>query len=133
MLPLAHRPLLGLALAAAAALCTPAPAAAQASKLRDTRLGFELGVPGGWTPLPVKLDEPWIVAKYMSDRIFSYTNAENGRTYEEHAELLVAEQAALSCHGAVFDAAGGQHSARQSPGCAGSGHFGGHRSRHDNE
>ena len=91
MRTLAHLLALGLALTWGAALAAPAVAAPapQHAKLTNERLGFELDPPRGWTPIPVKLDEPWIVAKFLGDKIHSYTDKRSGWTYEERAELWV--------------------------------------------
>lgn len=91
MRTLAHSLAIGIALALGAGFAPRADACAppQHSTLTDERLGFELERPRDWTAIPVKLDEEWIVARFMGDRIYSYTDRRTGYTYEERAELWV--------------------------------------------
>jgi len=53
----------------------------------DTTFGFKLRPPDDWTKIPVKLNEGWLVAKYISDREYSYTE-KGGWTYMHRPELM---------------------------------------------
>lgn len=48
----------------------------------DKRLGFRVGVPKDWTPLPVNVEERWVVGKYLSPKSYSWT--EKGGWTTEH-------------------------------------------------
>ncbi len=81
----------GAAGRAAAAPGPPgAPAAAQASGYHvDERLGFKLKPPRGWTQIPLKVDEEWLVAKYLSDKTYLYNDPDTGWDWEHRPELMV--------------------------------------------
>lgn len=77
----AHLALLLFALAFA-----PAPARAEH---KDARLGFTMQTPRGWTALPLKVDEAWIVANYQSDRTNVWTEKGGGWTSEHRPSMQV--------------------------------------------
>ena len=56
---------------------------------KDERLGFQFKPPKGWTSIPLKTDEGWLVAKYLSDKSYFYTDKDIGYTMEHKPELLV--------------------------------------------
>ncbi len=65
-----------------------AGAAAQDSH-KDERLGFQLRIPRGWTQIPVRTDEPWIVGKYRSPKAEHALDPTTGNTLEHHPELII--------------------------------------------
>jgi hypothetical protein len=65
----------------------PAPAPAQ-ELLQDARLGIKLKAPDGFTKVPLKPDEQWIVARWISDRAY-YQNDKSGFSVDHKPELNV--------------------------------------------
>ena len=55
---------------------------------RDNRLGFQFRPPRGWRSIPLKTDEAWLAAKYLSDKSYFYTDKTRGWTYEHTPEVL---------------------------------------------
>lgn len=71
-----------------AAVCVaPAPASAQ-ELLQDTKLGFKLKAPSGYTRVPLKPDEEWVAAKWISDRAY-FQNDKSGFSIDHKPELTV--------------------------------------------
>ncbi len=64
------------------------PAGATPQDIQNDRFGVALKAPRGWTEIPTKVDEQWIVAKYLSDKIYRY-NTEQGWTREFQPEMTV--------------------------------------------
>jgi hypothetical protein len=85
-------PLASLALGLAvlfAAFAAP-PALAQDGGFHvDNKYGFKLRPPKEWAKIPLKLDEEWQVAKYLSDKSYFFTEKNGGWTYEHKPEMLV--------------------------------------------
>lgn len=55
----------------------------------DERLGFKLKPPRGWTQIPLKVEEQWLVAKFLSDKTYLYNDPDTGWSYEHKPELMV--------------------------------------------
>lgn len=62
-------------------------AQAKSSQHEDTRLGFKFKPPKEWTAVPLKVDENWQVAKYLSPREYIY-NDPQGWTWEHRPQLV---------------------------------------------
>jgi hypothetical protein len=71
------------------ALVPPASAAPVQGVHRDTRLGFQLRPPRGWEALPLRVDEAWIVGKYLSDKEDHVVDPHTGWTYDHRPELRI--------------------------------------------
>ncbi|MDZ4774739.1 MAG: hypothetical protein SGI72_16565 [Planctomycetota bacterium] len=56
---------------------------------KDARLGFTMQTPRGWTPLPMKVDEKWLVAAYQSDKPNFWTDKAGGWTNEHRPDCQV--------------------------------------------
>lgn len=73
-------------------LCAAPPLAplaqSKSSQHEDTRLGFKFKPPKEWTAVPLKVDENWQVAKYLSPREYLY-NDPQGWTWEHKPQLIV--------------------------------------------
>lgn len=67
-------------------LALSAPVHALAAEHTDERIGFKIGTPRGWTAIPLRVDERWIVAKYLSDKTDRWNN-EQGWTIEHRPEM----------------------------------------------
>lgn len=52
----------------------------------DTRIGFRIATPRGWSAIPLRIDERWIVAKYLSDKNDHWTD-ESGWTQDHRPEM----------------------------------------------
>ena len=71
-----------------AAVCVvSAPAKAQ-QLLQDTRLGLKLKAPTDFNKVPLKNDEEWIVARWISTRTY-YAQAKDGFSTDQKTELSV--------------------------------------------
>ncbi len=82
-----------LALAALVSLAPVAPVVAppvqsKSSQHEDVRLGFKFKPPKDWTAVPLKVDESWQVAKYLSPREHIY-NDPQGWTWSHKPQLIV--------------------------------------------
>lgn len=55
----------------------------------DERLGIKFFVPKSWTTIPLSLDERWMVAKFLSDKTYFYTEKGGGWTNEHRPDLQV--------------------------------------------
>ena len=55
----------------------------------DTRYGFRFKAPKEWTRIPLKLEEQWQVAKYLSDKPYFYTDPTDGWTNEHKPQATV--------------------------------------------
>lgn len=75
-----------LGLCALASLAVPAAAQKQGIH-EDTKKGFRIKVPEKWTTVPVKIDEKWIVAKFLSNRSYE-TKSRDYSNYGEHKPLI---------------------------------------------
>ncbi|MEW6072495.1 MAG: hypothetical protein AB1726_07880 [Planctomycetota bacterium] len=56
---------------------------------KDARFGYKIRPPKDWLPIPVQIDEGWLIAKYLSDRAYFYTDPVEGYTYEFKPEMMV--------------------------------------------
>jgi len=56
---------------------------------KDERLGFSIQTPRGWTELPMSVDERWKVAKYLSDKTNTWTDKQNGWSWNHKANMEV--------------------------------------------
>ena len=56
---------------------------------QDQRFGFKFLPPKSWTQIPLKVDEDWLVAKYLSDKTYVWTDKEIGWSWEHKPELMV--------------------------------------------
>jgi len=72
---------------AALAFASLLPAAAAQSTIENTRYGFKLRAPSDWKEVPLKVDERWIVAKYLSDR--DLYDKESGWTHRPEMTVIV--------------------------------------------
>jgi hypothetical protein len=75
-----------LGLCALASLAVPAAAQKQGIH-EDTKKGFRIKVPEKWTTIPVKIDEKWIVAKFLSNRSYE-TKARDVMEAGQHKPLI---------------------------------------------
>jgi hypothetical protein len=75
--------------AATASPAGPALVAQDKGVHEDAQFGFKFRPPKEWTRIPLKLEERWQVAKYLSDRPYFYTDKTEGWTYEHKPQLLV--------------------------------------------
>ena len=67
-----------------------APAAAHAAAdHKDARLGFKIQTPRDWTEIPQQVDERWVVAKFLSDKLNRWTDP-SGWTWEHKPDLYLA-------------------------------------------
>jgi len=55
----------------------------------NPRFGFKFRPPKKWSEIPLKRGEQWMVAKYMSDKTYFYTDKDDGWTWEHRPELIV--------------------------------------------
>ncbi|MCZ6785875.1 MAG: hypothetical protein O7E54_01795 [Planctomycetota bacterium] len=74
---------------AAAALPAPRRAAPQSSWHVDERIGFKFRPLKGWDQIPLKVGENVLLAKYLSEKPYFYTDKIGGWTWEFHPELQV--------------------------------------------
>lgn len=77
-----------LLIATALSICAVA-APVLAGSHEDKRLGFKIYTPKEWNNIPIKANESWVVAKYLSPKNYFYTDKELGWTYEHKPELAV--------------------------------------------
>lgn len=56
---------------------------------KDTRFGFQVKGPKEWTPIPLKADEQWLLAKWLSDKTYFWTEPGGGWTYDHKPEAMV--------------------------------------------
>lgn len=56
---------------------------------RDERLGFLVRPPRGWEALPLRVDEEWIVGKYLSPKVDHVVEPQTGWTYEHTPEMSI--------------------------------------------
>lgn len=70
-------------LAALAAIFSPLARA----DLKDARLGYQMQTPRNWTAVPTKVEERWIVGKYVSDKPYFFTDKGTGWTSEHKPDL----------------------------------------------
>jgi hypothetical protein len=64
-------------------------AAARAGEYQDDRLGFKIQIPREWAPIAQKVDERWIVAKYLSNKNTFYTDETHGYTVDHKPEMQI--------------------------------------------
>jgi len=55
----------------------------------DARFGYKIRPPKEWIGIPVKIDEGWLIAKYLSKRTYFYTDPSDGWTHEFKPEMIV--------------------------------------------
>jgi hypothetical protein len=69
----------------------PSPAAQEfkGGMHSDPRFGFKVRPPKEWLGIPVKIDEGWLIAKYLSKRTYLYHDKTGGWTYEFKPEMMV--------------------------------------------
>lgn len=79
-----------LGLCAIASLCIPAAAQKQGYH-QDSKKGFQIKVPEKWTTIPVKIDEKWIVAKFLSNRSYEVKARDAEDSGSHKPEILVIE------------------------------------------
>ena len=53
----------------------------------DARCGFKLKPPKDWEQVPLKVDEGWHVAKYLSKREYFWTDKDGGWTWTHKPQL----------------------------------------------
>lgn len=68
---------------------TVAAAGSRSSWHEDARYGYALKPPKDWTEIPIRTGEDWLVAKYLSDRTYFWTDDIQGWTWEHRPELMV--------------------------------------------
>ena len=66
-----------------------ASAAPQSTLHKDTRFGFRLSAPKKWNKIPLKVDEQWLLAKWLSEKTYFWTDKGGGWTYEHKPEVMV--------------------------------------------
>lgn len=54
----------------------------------DKRLGYRVGLPKDWSPIPVNGEERWIVGKYLSPKSYSWTE-KGGWTTEQTPDMTM--------------------------------------------
>jgi hypothetical protein len=82
--------LLAAAVLAPSGPASSAPLALQGKAFHeDTRFGFKVRPPKGWKQIPLKVDEQWLVAKYLSDKAYFYIDPDTKWDYEHRPEMLV--------------------------------------------
>lgn len=72
-------------LAPVVALASQADAQVRKGTYTNEALGFEIRVPDGWTEVPIRIDENWIVAKFLSDKTW-ISKGKDGN--QEHRPLM---------------------------------------------
>jgi len=55
---------------------------------QDERFGYKIKPPKKWTNIPVKVDEGWLIAKFLSDRSYFYTE-KGGWTHDHKPEVMI--------------------------------------------
>src|SRR5687767_7426232 len=70
------------------AVASGPPATAQEVH-QDTRLGFKLRPPKDFSQVPLKPDEEWIAARWISDKAYFQTDKTDGWTRDHKPELFV--------------------------------------------
>lgn len=60
-----------------------------AQTYEDKRFGFELKTPKEWTQVPIKANEQYIIAKFLSDKNHFFTDPDLKITYEHKPEIQV--------------------------------------------
>ena len=58
-------------------------------KHRDPRHGFEVTIPKGFDQVPIQSSEPWIIAKFLSDKKEFFTDPTTKYTYESQPEITI--------------------------------------------
>jgi len=85
--------ILSTGLALSASLRAVAPAASgppqRGGYHEDSRCGYKIKPPKDWEPVPLKLDESWHVAKFLSDRVYFWTSDDDGWTWEHRPQMTV--------------------------------------------
>lgn len=56
---------------------------------QDARLGFKVATPKAWSGVPTKVDERWIVAKFVSDKSYFWTEKGGGWTSEHKPDMTM--------------------------------------------
>lgn len=54
---------------------------------RDDQRGFSIRPPAGWTPIPIKSSEKWVVTKYLSDK--EYRDKKEGYTHRPDMKVVL--------------------------------------------
>jgi len=81
---------IGVALAVAVAGAGPAIASGAASSWHeDESYGYKIKPPKKWTEIPIRSGEDWLIAKYLSDRVYYWTDDDQGWTWEHQPEMMV--------------------------------------------
>ncbi len=78
-----------LAGAAVALAFAAAAIAATGAYHEDDRIGYKIRVPRDWTLVPMSADEKWIVAKFLSERAFTYTDPNDHWTSDHKPVMTV--------------------------------------------
>src|SRR5262249_38390199 len=68
-------------------LAFPALAPAARANHKDDRLGFTIPPPNKWTSIPISGDDRWMVAKYLSDKTYFWTDKKGGWTQEHQPDM----------------------------------------------
>ncbi len=55
--------------------------------LKDARLGYQIQTPRSWTAVPTKVEERWIVGKYVSDKPYFWTDKGTGWTSDHKPDM----------------------------------------------
>ena len=55
----------------------------------DEKLGYKVRTPKGWTEIPLQTEERWMVARFLSDRSYTYTDPTDGWTFDHKPEMTV--------------------------------------------
>lgn len=66
-----------------------AAAAAAEEPHQDTRLGFKIKPPADFTKVPLKPDEEWIAARWISEKAYYQTDKTDGWTQDHKPEMYV--------------------------------------------
>ncbi len=56
---------------------------------QDNRLGYKIRYPKGWTQIPIKADEQWLAAKYISGKNYLHPDKASGATYTFKPDMSV--------------------------------------------
>lgn len=54
---------------------------------KDDRIGFTIATPKNWTGIPMGVDEHWMIAKYMSDKTYFWTEKGGGWTWDYKPDM----------------------------------------------
>ncbi|NUN48566.1 MAG: hypothetical protein HUU15_07035 [Candidatus Brocadiae bacterium] len=95
---------LSLVLGAILVLGAALPASAQTLHV-DKKNGFQVVPPKGWTKVPIKVEERWIAAKWLSDK--KYDDKESGFSHQPMMKVMIFDRSKIQPGGGSTDSAGG--------------------------